>query len=704
MLFRKWWWIVVVVVVVVGIIILFFMRNLRENLPNKPKQFNCNEQLQEYLNYLSLNKHELFQLLISYIVNKDPTQSQAVLDIICSHLNANKTKEQIDEIIQKTMTNVADTIKPKPKPKATASKPKATASKPKAVAADPKAVAADPKAVAEAISRQSIQDYIRTSNVQGCDKEKFETYLNDHPDEDKQVQSLFQNWVNLAGDKPRQDVFKIMLNSKLNAICTASNPDGRTNSPMYNSYAGWLLHQPPELGSSSSMSLSCNPMVLGPRMDGLSADRKAKVYKFLDQVVDEKVPDSQETYDKRASVLSWLCSISEPSDFETAVDKLVQQDPTNVNLDAITPPAAASANFYKVISVVDDDVPDSPPLTEEEQAAKEIEKEEMLKKPPSFDTWIGMNPKSQALFSYYLPCQTEVRKYMDNTTLSPTIYKYLNEDLNASEQVSFFKKLCDQDRPQINNAATIDATLNDYETRFQSYINNSTLDWNVENSDINNYLNTHDRVVFFDNVYNNNLKKDKNTPEQTDEYIKTTFLNKTPDPVKETPAEFKIVQPTSITHIPAINNHKTYVLKGYLGADLEIPVSLSAAFSFDPRQFKNRTASMYYDGFPMDNPDAGINDMRVQSAFRQYFTDTEFLNIPMLPSVKEASMDGFPYYVLFISDDSGACMNVIALGITEYSKLISTPRLMQSGKVKRDGVYQSVWILDDVDNAMKQHS
>jgi hypothetical protein len=172
------------------------------------------------------------------------------------------------------------------------------------------------------------------------------------------------------------------------------------------------------------------------------------------------------------------------------------------------------------------------------------------------------------------------------------------------------------------------------------------------------------------------------------------------DQVKETPAEFKITQPQSIPHTAAINSLKTYVLKGYL-EDLDIPVRLNAAFSFYPQQSQNRAASMYYDGSVMSHPDAGINDMRVQSAFRQYFTDAEYLNTPMPSNVKKASHEGFPYYVLFASDDANVCKYVTALAITDYSKLMSTQGLVQSKKVKRDGVYQSVWILDDVNNAME---
>lgn len=700
-----------VVVVVVAMVCLLLLgiwlgmrgrRLARENLL-VPEQFNCGDS-KKYIDRLAKENPDLFKKLASYLVKNYTKQSQSLIGMICSKLNANKSFVEINDTIEKAMQN-ADMMKPPTTPKAGADAaaiaiPPAkvsltAAANTKAEATVAAAAAAKTKAEATAaVARQTIQDYIQTSNVQCCDKTSLETYLKSNPDKNIQVQSLYDTWVNFAGSpatatQPTES--KNRLNSKLQEICTASNPDRncRTNSAMYNSYAGWLLSQPPELGRSTSMSLSCNPMVLGPHMDTLSSDQQAAIYGFLD-----KVPSKEQTYDKRASVLSWLCSIaqSKPADFETAVDKLVLQDPNTFDLTAITKTLSPEANGYKII--------ESEVITASSGMAKEYtekERNEILADPPNFDTWIGMNPKSQALFSYYLPCQQEVGKYMNETKLSTEIYYHLNRYLNASEQVSFFKKLCNIDQKgklKVRTKEKNDDLITDYKNKFGYYYNKSSVKNNIFQ-----YWGTYDKVdkvAFIDDVYTNKLTRGSSI-ENTNAYVERKYLNKT-EPKKETPAEFKITQPDSITHTPAINSLKTYVKKGYLVK----PVRLSAAFSYYPVQSQNRAASMYYDGSVMSDPNMGINNMRVQSAFRQYFTDAEYLNIPMLPSVKEASYQGFPYYVLFASDNKGVCKYITALGITDYSKLMSTQGLVQPDKVMRDGVYQSVWILNDVDQAIQE--
>ena len=714
---RKWWMVVVVVVAMVCLLLLgiwFGMRGRRPARENLlvPEQFNCGDS-KKYIDRLAKENPDLFKKLANYLVKNYTKQSQSLIGMICSKLNANKSFAEINDTIEKAMQN-ADMMKPPTTPDAAAIPPakvsKAAAANTKAEATVAAAAAAKTKAeVTTAVARQTVQDYIQTSNVQCCDKTSLETYLKSNPDKNTQVQSLYDTWVNFAGSSAtatQPTDSNNRLNSMLQEICTASNPDPncRTNSAMYNSYAGWLLSQPPELGRSTSMSLSCNPMVLGPHMDTLPTDQQAAMYGFLDKVVDQKVPNKEQTYDKRASVLSWLCSIaqSKPADFETAVDKLVLQDPNTFDLTAITKTLFGETHGYRIIEN------ENLPRGENATVYTEEQRNQILADPPNFDTWIWMNPKSQALFSYYLPCHQEVGKYMNETELSKKIYSRLNRYLNASEQVSFFKKLCNIDQNgklKVQTKEKNDEMLKDYEKKFKSYYNKSSV-----KDGIFQYWETYDKVdkvAFIDDVYTNKLKRGSSTTD-TDAYVETKYLNKT-EPKKETPAEFQITQPKSISHTPAINNLKTYVKKGYLVKDLNIPVRVDE-FTYYPglsradSVYYNSYASMFYDGAVMSDPDQGINDMRVQSAFRQYFTDAMYVytNIFMRPSVKEASYQGFPYYVLFASDDKGVCKYVTALGITGYSELMSTQKLVQQEKVMRDGVYQSVWILDDVDRAIQE--
>jgi hypothetical protein len=115
---------------------------------------------------------------------------------------------------------------------------------------------------------------------------------------------------------------------------------------------------------------------------------------------------------------------------------------------------------------------------------------------------------------------------------------------------------------------------------------------------------------------------------------------------------------------------------------------------------KEITGRMYpyafYDA-PMSKPENGFNDPTLQNAFNSFFIYST--SVP--ENVKESSYQGHPYYVLFVVDKKNVCTGIFAMGITDYSKFLSTKDLISTNKVETNGTFQSLWILEDVENAMK---
>lgn len=633
-----------------------------------PRPFNCDAaRWDDYIEHLQTCDSDIWKLVAQYVVNKPPSKSQALLTQICSELNAGLSFADVDKSLQKAMA-IADTVG--------------------AAAAAEAEIRTKTAETVELVAKNSIQDYIGISNVQGCDPLKFETYIKTHPDDGKQIQSLYTNWANFGGvDEANQKKFQQELDFKLQSVCTASNPDGRTSGKMYNSYAGWLLHQPPGLQSSLNTSaVSCSPLVLGPVMD--QSKQKDKIYAFLDKVL---------PVDQQATVVSWMCSIAQtsPTEFEPAMTKLVQQDPAKVDVDAITKtlsPTVKAAQSFKILSS-NVDIPvaqaEVKPLTAEEKAA-------LVNKPANFDAWVAMNPKTQGLFTFQLDCQDTVGQYMNATTLSGEIYTRLNKDnVSEAEQISFFKKLCDQTSKNRNATAITDKWFSDYSTKYDAY--DAFWKKTTMQAPITQWLQTHDKLAFVDDVYTNKLSKGASVA-QTDSYVNESILAVPPPPPPPVPAVFKVQQPAKITHTPATNGQKKYVLKGYLTKSTTF---VNAVFSLNPTSMQTamRDRASYY-ATPMQSPDVGINDPNLQRVFTNYFASAGFLGISVPSNIQSASFEGFPYYVLFVSDAQGICQSIVAMGITDYSKILTSPGSVQPIQVKTDGVYQSLWILEDVDKAM----
>lgn len=666
---------VFVVLVFLLLLMLWWMMSNRK-MENMSSLFHCgSDRWDQYILHLQNQSPEEWKKIAEYVLNRPP---QGLLTQLCSQLNGGIPFDDIDQSLPQA-TAIADSIVPYSERGGNV------------------VVATDQTNMDQA---QRIQDYIQLTNIQGCDTLKFENYLKQHPDENKQIQSLYDNWINFAFDEYQQKNFKSSLNTKLQTICKTSNPDGRTSDTLgiYNSYEGWLVNQPAELNSNVNLSWSCNSSVLGPIVN--KSPQKTLILKFLDEM-SKSSSSSSSNMDNLAKVMSWMCSIAQtkPTDFEKAIQALIQQDPSKMNLDAITQtlsPDVQAANAFKIEENNIKEGTSIPNVQVKELTPSELQ--QALANPKDFDTWVGLNPQSQALFSYYMPCQDTVGQYMNRTKNSKEIYKGLNT-LNSSEQVSFFKKLCDSSNSKFIESTTVqenDNMLQDYKNKYTTYWDKSKLQ-----NEISKYLKNHNKIEFIDKVYTNQLSKTNNNVEQTDQYVKNDIIaTKTDSSVPKTPQP--IQQPVNIKHTPGTSgNIKKYVFKGYLKPSnkLENQSFTNAILTLNPAS-KEITGRMYpyafYDA-PMSKPENGFNDPTLQNAFNSFFIYST--SVP--ENVKESSYQGHPYYVLFVVDKKNVCTSIFAMGITDYSKFLSTKDLISDRRVETNGTFQSLWILEDVENAMK---
>jgi hypothetical protein len=663
---NTWFILLVLILILILILILAFLRKTRsenmtaESASSDPTKFHCGAtRWPDYISHLQTQTPPTtWTRIANMVLNDPPEQSQRILTHVCHQLNANNLT--FDEIDKSFGTELA------PPPPTPTSRPTLT------------------------WTNTSIYDYILTSNVKGCDMSKMEQYFQSNPDQKIQLESIYTNWVNFATDRTQQKAWEQKLNEKLQKICQESNPDGRTTSAAssgYNSYQGWLFHQPEELLSNNNLSQSCTHLLLGPIMD--NSPQKDKIYAFLDEVL------SSSSIDDLASILSWMCSIARlnPSEFEPAMTQLIQQGPNDYDLDAITKkslsPAVQNVNAYKILEVDPRINPDMPkPKTPEEMPKPKTPEEitQILKQPTNFDAWVNVNPKSQGLFTFDLQCQNTVGNYMNASTISGELYSLLNDDsVTSSDQVSFFKKLCYQDK----DAKTVDSQLQ----KIEDFWNTTS----VDKAQLNEYLSTHDKVAFFEKVYNERLSKSDVTQTQTDDYVKNNILNIPPIiPAPPTIAlEWRIPAPdmTAVEFRPVDpnTNTKKYICKGYLQRPSP-ELFLNAVFVYQPPMFVNiKDANM-----------SGMNDMQIQTQFTE-FIRYRYDNVP--DNVQQSSHKNlYPYYVWLVTDKNNVVKSIIAMGITDYSRLMSTdPKLIdkpREPKLVDEEYYQSMWVLEEVNEVL----
>ena len=273
---------------------------------------------------------------------------------------------------------------------------------------------------------------------------------------------------------------------------------------------------------------------------------------------------------------------------------------------------------------------------------------------------------------------------MNASTLSGDIYTLLNDDsVTSSDQVSFFKKLCYQD------AKAVDLQFN----KIKDFWNKTS----VDKAKLNEYLNTHDKVAFFDQVYTNRLSKSDVTQSQTDDYVRNNILNLPPTITAPptVPLEWRIKAPdmTAVEFFPVDpkTNTKKYICKGYLQTPSP-ELFLNAVFVYQPPMFVNIK----------DTNMSGMNDMQIQIQFTEFIRYKYDNNVP--DNVQQSLHKVYPYYVWLVTDKDNVVKSIIAMGITDYSRLMSTttPTLIDKPREPKlvEEYYQSMWVLEEVNQVL----
>ena len=99
---------------------------------------------------------------------------------------------------------------------------------------------------------------------------------------------------------------------------------------------------------------------------------------------------------------------------------------------------------------------------------------------------------------------------------------------------------------------------------------------------------------------------------------------------------------------------------------------------------------------------SGMNDMQIQMQFTEFIRYKYDNNVP--DNVQQSLHKVYPYYVWLVTDKDNVVKSIIAMGITDYSRLMSTttPTLIDKPREPKlvEEYYQSMWVLEEVNQVL----
>ena len=680
----------VILVIVLGVVLFVYFgrppplregETLLDSSVRPPPSYNCGgPRWNQYMEHLYTENFVMWKQVSEYVLNHPPHQSMALLTQMCNFLESNTSFGAIDTDIP-AMIAVANSILAPTHaavvdPSSTTAGPAPTPTPASAPTPAPApAPAPDGFEESRALS-QEILDFIAETfddTFQGCDMVKLEAYLQEYPDDVKDLDALYQNSVNSDFD------YNITrkLTEKLQRLCKASSrisstsstsstsATSSTSSTSSTSFQGWMLSVP-NLTDTLTSQTSCPISLIQSFID--SSSQRTQIYEYLNKVRDVR---------DQADILQWMCHALQVSDHKIVdygVSQLLKQapptednpldrskisfqDPNNTN--PADKSAAAMADGADNMVMLGGD------MTEEElelalqklspEQRKDWEAQMAQEKYASapqgainpitkfnfknFDEWqvanYDVNPALWAARDS-ARCEPKIAEFMDKSKLKTEIYKELDisgMDISGMDQqtrqLNFFQHLC--------------------------------------------------------NKLNENVGYVPSSLDELKRFFNTSLYEVHPTPLKPKPT------------LPAnINTMSTnYTRKGYVTDSLII---------------KNRTINFntnsygpYFYQTPMKDIEVGPNDKTLKQIFFNFIAGNPDL---LPPNVADASSKTkTPYFVVFWTDSNNVCQNIAGIGFDDYNTVLDSNLSPTPVKAKDGGdMTISIWVIDDVDKALETPS